>query len=286
MTFVDSMKQSDDQAEGAVSRRRKPKRRTPLNGVTLAILRAMALAVTLGAWELTARLWVDPFWISQPSDVFPRLWDLANSGQLFDDTYTTVQEAFLGLVLGVVVGVAAGLLLARFQTMLRVLDPYIFGLYSLPRVALAPLFIIWFGLGLTSKVMMAFSIVFFIVLIACLDGVKSIDQNLVDMMKTMKASRRTIRRKVLVPSLLPWIMSSVRISVGMALVGAVVGELIGSQAGLGHYVARSSGLFDTTGLFAGLVALIVVAVALNEIVAVIDRRLFKWRPSVDFGRSQ
>mgnify|MGYP001563560658 FL=1 len=157
------------------------------------------------------------------------------------------------------------------------LDPYLTALYSLPRVALAPLFILWFGIGLASKVMLAVSIVCFILLMNAYAGVRSVDQDLVNAVRTMGASDRYITYRVILPSCVPWIFSGMRIGLGMALIGTVVGEMLASQKGLGHLIAVASGSFDTTGVFASLMIIAGMAMSLNEIPKAVEQRLLRWR---------
>lgn len=245
--------------------------------LTLFGWRLLLTAVLLAAWEIAATTVTTPFWISQPSRVFDRLLSLTMSGLLFWHIAATLQAALLGLALGGVVGVAAGLLLGARPRIAEVVDPLLMGLNSLPRVALAPLFIIWFGIGLPSKVILAFSLVVFPVLINAYQGVRGVDQSLVDMLRTMHASPWLIARRVTLPSTLPWIVAGLRIGLGMALIGAVVGELVGSNRGVGYYIEAAAANFDTTGVFAGLVILMVLTIALNELMKAIEARLFRWR---------
>lgn len=239
--------------------------------------RLLLTVVLLAAWEVAAMTVTSPFWISQPSRVFERLVSLATSGLLFWHVWATLQAALLGLALGAVVGVALGLLLGAYPRVAAVVDPLLMGLNSLPRVALAPLFIIWFGIGLPSKVVLAFSLVVFPVLINAYQGVRGVDGNLVDMLRTMQASPWQIARRVTIPSTLPWIFAGLRIGLGMALIGAVVGELVGSSRGVGYYVESAAANFDTTGVFAGLVVLMVLTIALSELMKLVETRLFRWR---------
>jgi NitT/TauT family transport system permease protein len=239
--------------------------------------RLLLTAVLLLAWEVAATTVTTPFWISQPSRVFGRLVSLTMSGLLFWHIAATLQAALLGLALGGVVGVALGLLLGARPRVAEVVDPLLMGLNSLPRVALAPLFIIWFGIGLPSKVILAFSLVVFPVLINAYQGVRGVDQSLVDMLRTMHASPWQIARRVTLPSTLPWIAAGLRIGLGMALIGAVVGELVGSNRGVGYYVESAAANFDTTGVFAGLVILMILTIALNELMKLVEARLFRWR---------
>ncbi|MDB5572839.1 MAG: putative Binding-protein-dependent transport system inner rane component [Hyphomicrobiales bacterium] len=237
--------------------------------------------VFLGAialWEILARTVIDPFWMSMPSLVAERLWKLAVSGDLLYHTQATVLQAMLGLVSGLLVGVAAGVVLTRYSRAAEAMNPIIMGLYSLPRIALAPLFIIWFGIGLLSKVMMVFSFVVFIFLLNTMQGLRAVDQDLVDLMRSMRAKPGFIAWRVQFPSILPWLVNAARISVGLALIGSVLGELLGANRGLGWYVEYSGGRLDTTGVFAGLVALMVVAIALNTVVDLVERWLVPTRP--------
>ena len=239
--------------------------------------RLLLTAVLLLAWEVAATTVTTPFWISQPTRVFDRLLSLTASGLLFWHVWATLQAAMLGLALGGVVGLGLGLLLGAYPRIANVLDPLLMGLNSLPRVALAPLFIIWFGIGLPSKVILAFSLVVFPVLINTYQGVRGVDRDLVEMLRTMQASPWMIARRVTIPSTLPWIFAGLRIGLGMSLIGAVVGELVGSSRGVGYYVEAAAANFDTTGVFAGLVILMILTVVLSELMKLVEARLFRWK---------
>ena len=232
---------------------------------------------TLAAWEILGAFIVDPFWSSRPSLIFQRIWLLWQRGDLTWHVSATLTEAGLGLALGSVVGVSIGLLMARYTRAAQITEPLFMGLYSLPRVALAPLFILWFGIGLPAKVMMSFSMVVFVFVLNVVEGVRALDREPIDLMRTMGAGDRYIIRRVLLPAILSWIMASFRISVGLALIGALVGELIGSSRGLGWYIERSAGQLDTTGVFTGIVLLIAIAMIANNIVALVSARLTRWR---------
>jgi NitT/TauT family transport system permease protein len=235
--------------------------------------RLLVFVLSVAAWYALANTIVDPFWISSPDLVAERLWRITLNGDLWWHASATVWQALLGLALGLVVGFAIGLLLARYPRLAEALDPYIMGLYSLPRIALAPLFILWFGIGLLSKVMMAFSFVVFIFLLNTMQGLKEVDRDLIDLMRSMRASPAFIARRVQLPAMLPWLFAAARISVGLALIGSVLGELLGANRGLGWYVEHASGRLDTTGVFAGLTALMIIAVLMNQAVNLLERWL-------------
>jgi NitT/TauT family transport system permease protein len=241
--------------------------------VQLLAWRLLVLLLTLVAWEIAAKTVIDPFWVSQPSLIFVRIWELASTGMLFVHAATTLWQAVLGMALGLPIGVAIGILLAAWPRFAQVVDPFLMGLYSLPRIALAPLFVIWFGIGLWSKVMLVFSLVVFVFILNTYQGLREVDRDLVNLMRTMRASRAYMLRRVQIPSILPWIIAAFRINVGMALIGSVLGELLGSNRGLGWYIEYSGGRLDTTGVFTGLIVLMVIALVINELVKAAEIRL-------------
>ncbi len=243
------------------------------SGKTLLAQQVLFVIALLLVWE-AAGLWlIDPFWSSRPSLIAQRLWLMAGNGDLWRHVVTTVSEAGLGLVMGAIIGVALGLAMARFTRSARVAEPLFMGLYSLPRVALAPLFVLWFGIGLWAKIMMSFSMVVFVFVLNVLEGVRSLDRDPIDLMRTMRASPSYIVRRVLLPAIIPWIAAAMRIAVGLSLIGAVVGELIGSRSGLGWYIERAGGQLDSTGVFAGIITLLVLAMIANLVVSLATRRL-------------
>ncbi|MFG1264363.1 ABC transporter permease [Xanthobacter aminoxidans] len=256
----------------------RPGRRSFSFGIGATGLRQIGLiAVLLCLWELASYTLFNPFWSSRPSLIAARLWELALNGELWLHTSTTLQEAGAGLVLAAVIGIPLGIVLARAPEVARTLDPVIMGLYGLPRVALAPLFILWFGIGLFSKIMMAFTMVVFIFLMNVMEGIRTIDPDHLDLMKSMRAGRFYLVRRVLLPAVTPWILASFRIGIGLALIGAVVGELIGANRGLGWYVESRGGQLDTTGVFTGLIVLMVLAMLANQLVGFVERRMITWR---------
>ncbi|MEO9339660.1 ABC transporter permease [Mesorhizobium sp. SB112] len=274
MTAIDGTRETSPQAL------ERPSLLSRISGSGRARLirdRILVFAAIMIAWEGAGWLGVSQIWSSSPTLVAERLISLAASGDLWRHMQRTLLEAGLGLALAFAVGVPIGMAMARFKYANSVAEPFIMALYSLPRVALAPLFIIWFGIDLFSKVMMAFSTVLFIFMLNIHEGLKTIDRDLVDLFRTMKAPRHYVARKVLLPWLVPWVIASLRIGVGLALIGAVVAELIGASAGLGWYIEHSAGRLDTTGVFAGLTSLTFIAVAGNLIVGALERKFSSWR---------
>jgi len=244
---------------------------------SILVQRTALIVALLAIWELSGLYLLNPFWSSRPSLVFVRIADMAVSGELWRHTSTTLSEGGIGLLLAAVVGVPLGIVLARAAHLAKVVEPIIMGLYGLPRVALAPLFILWFGIGLFSKVMMSFTMVVFVFILNIIEGVGTIDPDHLDLMRSMRAPRLYLVRRVLLPAIVPWILASFRIGIGLALIGAVVGELIGANRGLGWYIEDAGGSLDTTGVFAGLTMLMIIAMLANQLLAFFERKVLTWR---------
>jgi len=239
--------------------------------------RIFAFAVAMTMWQLfsTSRI-INPFWFSSPKDVAKELADWTTSGVLTTNLAVTVEEAVLGFGLGVLGGIVFGLIFGSVPFIARVFDPLILALYSLPKIALAPLFVIWFGLYLEPKVVLAAVTVFFLVFFNTLTGVRYVNKELVDVVRVVGATRLQILRKVVIPSSLVWIFAGLRISIPYAMVGAITGELISSNRGIGYLIANSAGYFDTAGVFAGLVIVMLVTSGLNALLGVIQRNFLSW----------
>jgi NitT/TauT family transport system permease protein len=238
--------------------------------VRLLLLRTVIGGTGLGAWQLLASSSFGSIWISSPALIAERLWLLHQNGQLYLHTGVTVLQAFVGLVLGFAVGIVLGVILGSLPKVAQAIDPFFMGLYSLPRIALAPLFIIWFGFGFLSKIVMVFSLVVVVFILNTMNGLREVDRDLISLMRTMCATPMYIFRKVQLPSLVPWIFAALRISIGLALIGSVLGELLGANRGLGWYIEQSGSRLDTTGVFTGLFALMIIAVVTNEGVKLLE----------------
>lgn len=234
-------------------------------------------AVILGLWELLSGTLFNAFWISKPSLIIGRIFEMVERGTLWFHVSATLQVAVVGLVIGMIAGTLIGIGLAYSGIFERWVYPYIMALYSLPRVSLAPLFIVWFGIGMTSKVLMVVAMVVFVAFYNAFEGIRNIDRDLLDMMKTYKASRLQKLSWVIFPSITVWVLTSLRLNIGMALIGAVIAELVGASRGLGYYITYSSGMLDTTGIFTGLFLIMIIAVIMEQVVVQLERRLLKYR---------
>jgi NitT/TauT family transport system permease protein len=254
---------------------------SPGNGWRNTLWRLAILVSGFGIWEIAARMkWIDPYLISSPNAIAERLWSLARSGAMLGHIYVTAVETLLGFVIGAVLGVLLGMALALSPRFAVIIDPFVVAINGLPRVALAPLFVVWFGIGITSKVAVGASIVVFTCLFATYIGMRNTDTALLRAIKALGATNRQLLLKVQLPFSIPWIFAGLKTSVAMALIGAIIGEFIAAGRGVGWYIAYSGGQFDTTGVFAGLMILGAMAVALDMAVASVGKRLTHWKPDV------
>ncbi|MFJ2899753.1 ABC transporter permease [Streptomyces sp. NPDC087218] len=250
----------------------------------VAASRVAVLLAVIGLWEWLARTAViDPFNFSMPSKIWDqiRTWvvDGTAQGSLWEQIWYTLYEALLGWVIGVVAGVLLGIALGRVRFAADVLGPYIKVLNALPRIVLAPIFLIWFGLGPASKVASAVVLVFFPVFFNAFQGAREVDRNLVANSRILGASNRQVTLQVVIPSATSWIFTSLHVSFGFALIGAIVGEYIGATKGLGLLVAASQGTFNAAGVYAAMVILAIVALLAEGLLTFLEKRLFRWKPA-------
>ncbi|MFD0020516.1 ABC transporter permease [Streptomyces sp. NPDC058382] len=246
--------------------------------------RIAVLVAVVGLWEWLARTAViDPFNFSMPSKIWDqiRVWvtDGTAQGSLWEQIWYTLYEALLGWVIGVIAGVLLGIALGRVRFAADVLGPYIKVLNALPRIVLAPIFLIWFGLGPASKVASAVVLVFFPVFFNAFQGAREVDRNLVANSRILGASNRQVTLQVVIPSATSWIFTSLHVSFGFALIGAIVGEYIGATKGLGLLVAASQGTFNAAGVYAAMVILAVVALLAEGLLTFLEKKLFRWKPA-------
>lgn len=245
-------------------------------------LQMIVFIAIFGSWELLSdKKMIDPFFFSSPSAIVKQIIDWfvngTSQGPLYTHFVVSFEETIIAFVLGVILGVIAGYGLGRSDILAVVFGPYIQMLNALPRVVLAPIFIIWFGLGMPSKIALGVTLTFFIVFFNAFQGVREVDRNLLNNARLLGANKGQLARHVIIPSALTWILSSLHSSFGFALVGAVVGEFIGSTKGLGFLIAQAQGAFNTTGVFAGMVLLSVTALAANWAVGKLEKKFIAWR---------
>ena len=253
----------------------------------LAILVAqiVVLILVFGGWQLfTSLKIVDPFFFGQPSGIVRTAWQWVqhgtNQGSIWLQIYTTMEEAVFGFFIGVAAGIVVGVLLGQFRFLSDVLSPYIKAVNALPRIVLGALFVIVLGLGISSKIVLAAFLVFFVVFFNAYQGVREVDGNLINNARVLGASRMQLIREVVLPSAMTWIIASLHVAFGFAVIGAIVGEVLGAQHGLGVLITDSQNNFNTDGIFAGMIIIGLIALIAEWLISLLERRLLAWRPQM------
>jgi NitT/TauT family transport system permease protein len=265
---------------------RKPGGDARLGRAGLALWHIAILAILFGVWyALTTPGLVDEtyaskiaFFFGRPLQVVKVVIAWFTSGKIYPHLAITLWETVLAFAIGSIFGLVVGLWLALSPTASAIAEPYITALNAMPRVILAPIFAVWFGLGVLSKVALGVTLVFFIVFFNVYQGVKEVSPVVLANARMLGASRRQLLRAIYLPSATSWVFSSLHTSVGMAFVGAVVGEYLGSAKGVGYLILQAEGVFDINTVIAGIVVLTVFALLLDFIVTKIEARLLVWRP--------
>lgn len=237
--------------------------------------------VALGAgallfWQFALGAIINTRYVSTPVEVARSLLALAETGDLLQNAQVTMTEATAGYLIGVAVGLVGAFLLLTTRRGYEVLEPYVLAFYSIPKIALAPLFIMWFGLGPSPKVILAALMVFLIVFVNTVAGVRAVDRGLINVVRVLGARRLQMLRVVLVPAAAPAIMAAVRVTFARAMVGTVLAELIASTEGLGYVIVRASRQFDIATVFAGVVVIAALVMTVNVVLRAAERRLFPW----------
>jgi len=263
----------------------------------LRVYQLLVLVLVIGTWHvLTSPTLLPPFYFSNPDQaafffgepwkVFVRVVEWFATGEIFVHLGVTMFETVAAFAIGTVGGLAVGMWLALSPTASAILDPYVKAANSMPRVILAPIFSIWFGLGVWSKVALGVTVVFFIVFFNTYQGVKEVDTVVLNNARMLGASERDLLRHVLIPSALTWIFSSLHISIGFAIIAVVVGEYLGASRGVGYMIAQAEGVFDTTGVFAGMTVLAAVVLLVGAGVTRLERWLQRWKPDRETSARQ
>jgi NitT/TauT family transport system permease protein len=253
---------------------------------SLLLMQIAVAAVIIGFWQLasTTHLVGDPnnlsFFFSTPLAVAGQVWRWFATGTIWHHLWITLSESVLAFAIGSLSAIFIGFWFARKPLLAAVFDPYVKAANALPRVVLAPIFTLWFGLGIWSKVALGVTLVFFIVFFNVYQGVREVNATVLANARMLGMTERQLLRHVYLPSALSWVFSSLHISVGFAVVGAVVGEYLGAAGGLGYLIQQAEGVFDVAGVFAGMFVLAAFVLLIDWMVTLVERRLLVWRPEV------
>ena len=237
---------------------------------------------TLVLWEVAAWQWPGVArLVSQPLEIARGIVDVVATGVIWQHFDATLREMAAGYVIGAITGVALGFLCGRIKLLGDILNPYITLFNGIPKVALAPVFVIWFGIGLMSKIAIILTMVFFVVFINTFAGLRSVNEDYVAIVRIMGASGWQVVREVFLPATLPFIMVGLRAGIPFSVIGAVVGEFIASTKGLGFFINYNQGTYDTNGIFVGVTILALLVVVLDGLLSLVERRLLRWRPEIE-----
>jgi NitT/TauT family transport system permease protein len=251
---------------------------SPDNVVSMQVSRVLFAAVCLGLWEYGADRWFDSFFFSTPSRIFAKVAQEVIDPGFYRDLGVTAFEMGMGFVIGAGGGIGLGVLLARWDYVAKMLDPFLLALYSIPRVALAPMLIVWFGIGYSSKIFLGATLVFFITFFNTISGIRSVDKALCDIARVMQATEWQVFSKVMLPSASSWILTSIKVSLPFALVGVIFGEYLVSSEGLGFRLNNYSTNYNINGAMAIIFLMMVLMLVLTTVTNAVEARLLRWRP--------
>jgi NitT/TauT family transport system permease protein len=246
------------------------RRRVAIGQITLIV-------VVVAAWHLSSGPLFDPFFVGSPIGVAKVLIDDFGDPRFWNDLRVTGTEMTLGYLVGGLSGIALGVLFARWRLAADIFDPFFTGLNSLPRIALAPLLVIWFGIDMASKVVLAATLVFFLTFFTTLSGIRNVDRALVDVARLMGASDRQIFRYVMLPGAAAWVINGLKMSLPYALIGVIVGEFLIASSGLGYRLNLYSTSYNTNGTFAMLLVMMALMMGLNALMGLLERHALRWR---------
>lgn len=250
-----------------------------MSTAALRFWQALLLLASFALWQVLTETGVlAPFFFGEPILVLEKIWQWFASGEIFPHLGITLLETILAFVFGTGLGLGIGLWLGLNRLAATLADPYIKAMNAMPRVILAPIFAVWFGLGIWSKVALGVTLVFFMVFFNVFQGVREVSPVVLANARMLGAGRRHLLRHIYLPSAMSWVFSSLHTSVGMAFVGAVVGEYLGSARGMGYLILQAEGSFDINTVFAGILVLTAFALALDALVSLAEKRLMVWQP--------
>jgi NitT/TauT family transport system permease protein len=258
--------------------------------LVLLVCQILVAVVVIGLWHVLTtvpvlgRILLPPFFFSNPWDVGNQIYSWFASGTIWKHLGITLLESVLAFVIGSTLGVLIGFWFARQPRIAAIFDPYVKMANALPRVVLAPIFALWLGLGIWSKVALGVTLVFFIVFFNVYQGVKEVSPTVLANGRMLGMNERQLMRHVFWPSALSWMFSSLHTAVGFAVVGAVVGEYLGSAAGLGYVIQQAEGTFDVAGVFAGMFVLSAFVIVIDIFVSIVEKRLLVWKPDASNSR--
>lgn len=265
-----------------------PPSRAPLSmrafGITA--VRVAIIGGFLLLWEVASGRWIEPFLISSPSRIFMSLITGFREGDLVQHTWVTFQEIAIGFPIGAISGIALGYAFGRSRALAEIFEPIIIALNGIPRTALAPLFIVWLGIGLWSKVGVVFLLTFFLNFFNTYTGMRQMDHEYVDLANLMGVKGWKLTFKVILPAISPYVFTGIRTSIPFAVIGAIVGEFVAATEGVGFFIRMSAGIFRTADVFVGIIVLMMMVIVMDKIAEMIEKRALRWQTQTEHIRIQ
>jgi len=257
-----------------------------MRGVGVTVVRVAIIGGFFLLWEIASGRWIEPFLISSPSRIFSSLIAGFQSGDLLQHTWVTFEEIAIGFPVGAISGIALGYAFGRSRVLADIFEPIIIALNGIPRTALAPLFIVWLGIGLWSKVGVVFLLTFFLNFFITYTGMRQMDQEYIDLARLMRVKGWKLTFKVIFPAISPYLFTGIRTSIPFAVIGAIVGEFVASTEGVGFFIRMSAGIFKTADVFVGIIVLMIMVIVMDKIAEVIERRALRWQTQTEHVRIQ
>jgi len=243
----------------------------------IALVRFGIVGGFLLLWQIASGRWIEPFLISSPSRIFRSLIAGFQSGDLFQHTWVTFMEIAIGFPLGAITGIALGYWFGRSRSLAEIFEPIIIALNGIPRTALAPLFIVWLGIGIWSKVGVVFLLTFFLNFFNTYTGMRQMDQEYVDLARLMRVRGWKLTFRVILPAISPYVFTGIRTSIPFSVIGAIVGEFIAATEGVGYFIRLSAGIFRTADVFVGIIILMFMVIIMDKVAGLVERRVLRWQ---------
>lgn len=255
-------------------------------GLGVTLVRVVIVGGFLLLWEIASGRWIEPFLISSPSRIFSSLAAHFQSGDLLQHSWVTFQEIAIGFPIGAFVGIALGYGFGRSRFLAEIFEPIIIAINGIPRTALAPLFIVWLGIGIWSKVGVVFLLVFFLNFFNTYAGMRQMDTEYVDLARLMGVRGWKLTFRVILPAISPYVFTGIRTSIPFSVIGAIVGEFIAATEGVGFFIRMSAGIFRTADVFVGIIVLMLMVIAMDKAAALIEKRALRWQAQTEQIRIQ
>jgi NitT/TauT family transport system permease protein len=252
-----------------------------MRGIGVSIVRVAIIGGFLLLWEIASGRWIEPFLISSPSRIFSSMISGFHSGDLLQHTWVTFLEIAIGYPLGAISGIALGYCFGRSRLLAEVFEPIIIALNGIPRTAVAPLFIVWLGIGLWSKVGVVFLLTFFLNFFNTYTGMRQMDREYIDLANLMGVKGWKLSYKVIFPAISPYVFTGIRTSIPFAVIGAIVGEFIAATEGIGFFIRMSAGIFRTADVFVGIIVLMIMVIIMDRVAELIERRALRWQSQTE-----